>query len=94
MIIVAGWIRLRAGAREDYLAGCRPVIEAARSAPGCLDFTLSADPIDPERINVFERWESDAALEAFRGTGPDEDQTSAIRDAQVNRYRIAAVEPA
>lgn len=38
----------------------------ARAAPGCLDFAQSADPLDAGRINIFERWESAADLEAFR----------------------------
>ncbi len=28
--------------------------------PGCLDFALSADLVEPGRINIFERWESQA----------------------------------
>ena len=46
MIIVSGWLRLAAEERAAYLNGCRDVIIAARSAEGCLDFHLSADPIE------------------------------------------------
>jgi hypothetical protein len=41
---------------------------------------------------VYERWESDAHLERFRGSGPDAGQTAQIRDAQVRKYRISATE--
>jgi len=34
------------------------------------DFVVSADPLEPDRVNVYEQWESDAELEAFRGEGP------------------------
>jgi hypothetical protein len=44
--------------------------------------------------NVYERWESDAQLEQFRGAGPDPGQTGQLRDAQVRRYRISATEDA
>jgi quinol monooxygenase YgiN len=94
MIIVAGWLAVDPGARAAYLEGCREVVEQARVAPGCLDFVLTADPLEAERINVFERWESDEDLEAFRGNGPDAGQAGQIRDASVARYRISAVEPA
>lgn len=92
MIIVSGWLRVDAQAREEYLEGCVPVVEGARRAPGCLDFALSPDLLDPERINVYERWETDEALEAFRGAGPDDGQAQRIREAEVRRYRVSSVE--
>ena len=94
MIIVAGWLAVDPDAREAYLEGCRGVLEQARQAPGCLDFVLSADLLEAGRINVFERWETDEDLEAFRGSGPGGEQGAQIRDASVARYRIAGVEPA
>jgi quinol monooxygenase YgiN len=42
------------------------IVERARKAAGCLDVAIAADPIDPGRVNIFERWESQAALETFR----------------------------
>lgn len=94
MIIVAGWLEVDPGARKAYLDTCREVLEQARAAPGCLDFVLSADPLAAGRINVFERWESDEELAAFRGGGPQAKQTAQILDASVARYRISGVEPA
>ncbi|PSK93626.1 antibiotic biosynthesis monooxygenase [Murinocardiopsis flavida] len=92
MLIVSGRLYVDPQARGDYLAGCRAIIEAARAAPGCLDFVLAADPLDPARINVYERWESDADLDRFRGAGPDPGQQADIRDASVAKYRISATE--
>jgi quinol monooxygenase YgiN len=90
MIIVSGWLRVDAGQRDEYLASCGSVIEAARRAEGCHDFYLAADPIEPERINVFERWESVEAVEAFRGSGPDAGQQSMVVDAHVEQHDIAS----
>jgi quinol monooxygenase YgiN len=42
------------------------IVERARGAAGCLDFAITADLIDPGRVNTFERCESKAAVEAFR----------------------------
>ncbi|BCB87184.1 putative quinol monooxygenase [Phytohabitans suffuscus] len=92
MIIVAGWIRVEPEVREAYLEGCRAVLEQARGASGCLDFALTADLLEPGRVNVFERWESDEDLAAFRGAGPDDGQAAQILDASVSKYRISAVE--
>lgn len=41
-------------------------VEQGRRAAGCLDIAISADLIDPGRINIFERWESQEAVETFR----------------------------
>ncbi len=94
MIIVAGKIHLDPEARQGYLDECRQAMELARAAPGCLGFTLTADLLEPGRINIYERWESDEQLMTFRASGPSSEQQTAILDASVNRYRISAVEEA
>jgi hypothetical protein len=33
-----------------------------------------ADLVDPGLVNIFERWESQAARETFRRSGPDTEQ--------------------
>ncbi len=83
MIIVTGHLIVRADARDAYLAGCRADVEAGRAADGCLDFALSPDLLDPRRINVVERWQSRAAVEAFRGEGVGDDQSATILSASV-----------
>jgi quinol monooxygenase YgiN len=86
VIIVAGSIVVEAAQREAYLEGCAEVMALARAAPGCLDFALSADLLEPGRINVYERWESRPDLERFRGSGPDGEQRAAILEAAVDDY--------
>jgi quinol monooxygenase YgiN len=89
-VVVAGELRVEPAARDAYLAGCLAVIRAARHAEGCLDFHLSPDPVEPDRINVFEHWASEAAVEAFRGSGPPDDQAVAITSARVLQHEVAA----
>ena len=92
MLIIAGHLLVDPEDRDAYVADCGTVVEAARRSPGCLDFALTADTLDPARINVYERWESDDQLMAFRGAGPDDDTSARIRGAEVQKYRISAVE--
>jgi quinol monooxygenase YgiN len=95
VIIVAGWLRVDAADRDGYLAAVADVARLARAAPGCLDFTQAADPLDAERINVYERWESDEDLLLFRASGcPDEPQPDVpeVLAAKVRKYRISSVE--
>lgn len=92
MLIVAGQLEVDSDDRDDYLDACKSVVEQARRAPGCLDFAITADPLDPARVNVFERWESDDALTRFRGAGPNDGLSHRIRSAEVAKYRISGVE--
>jgi len=93
MVIVAGHITVEPQQREFYLAGCVRIVEQARGTAGCLDFAITADLIDPGRINIFERWASQAAVETFRGNGPSDEQGAAMHSASVAEYDIAAVRP-
>ena len=68
---------------ESYLAGCVRIVEQARRAVGCLDVAICADLVDPGRVNIFERWESQAALETFRSSGPDTEQRRAMLTVSV-----------
>lgn len=90
VIIVSGPIWLDAAARDGYLANCQEVVVAARAAEGCLDFHLSADPLELDRINVYEEWVSIEAVTAFRGNGPSAPQAATIRDARVLQHDVAS----
>jgi quinol monooxygenase YgiN len=92
MIIIAGSLFLEPRERDRYLAAVSGVAVAARDAPGCLDFVQSADVIDPERINVYERWISVEHVQRFRRSGAPQPQLPAVRSASVEQYRVAAVE--
>jgi quinol monooxygenase YgiN len=94
MLIIAGHLTVDPTERDAYVAECREVVEAARTAPGCLDFALTADSVDPARITVYERWETEEQLLAFRGEGPSGAQQTRITSADVRRYEIASEGPA
>ena len=60
MLIIAGTSRSiqRIGTRHS--PSCVNLVTRAREAPGYLDLAITADSVDPTRINNFERWESRA----------------------------------
>ncbi|MGP4021912.1 putative quinol monooxygenase [Actinomadura sp. 3N407] len=91
MVIVAGHLMVDPEQRGAYLAGCVGVVEQARRAGGCLEFAITADLVDAGRVNIFERWESQAAVEAFRGSGPSDEQGAAILSASVAEYDVADI---
>jgi quinol monooxygenase YgiN len=89
MVIVSGHLMVAVEVRDAYLSGCTDVVAQARRAPGCRDFAISADLLDAARINVFERWDSQAAVEAFRGSGTGEEQGRMIVSASVSEYDVS-----
>jgi quinol monooxygenase YgiN len=58
-----------------------------------LDVAICADLVDPGRVSIFERWESQAALETFRSSGPDTEQRLGMLTVSVQEYDIADVRP-
>lgn len=92
MLIIAGYLIVNAEDRYRYVADSSSVVEQARKAPGCLDFALTADILDPARVNIYERWATDDELEAFRETGPDDTAADRIVEAAVRKYRISSTE--
>lgn len=90
MIIVSGWLQVEPHQREAYLDSCRPIIEAARAAPGCIGFHLAADPLEHDRINVYEQWQTASDVEEFRQDGPDTELQAAILAASVHQHEIAS----
>ncbi|MGV9972417.1 putative quinol monooxygenase [Nocardia beijingensis] len=84
MLIVAG--HLRVIDRDRYLDSCRDVVALARACEGCLDFSLGADLLEPDRVNVYERWTTRAAVERFRGTGTSGDLDTQIVRADVREF--------
>ena len=95
VIIIAGHLRVAAAERSQYLDAVADVAVQARQAAGCHDFVQSADPIDPERINIYERWDNDEVLRSFRTSGDEGAeplQAPALLGADVAQYRISGVE--
>lgn len=91
VLIIAGHVVVSSSERDGYVASCVEIVEAARASRDCLDFAITADSTDPARIRIYERWESEEHLLAFRGAGPRAAQQSAILDADVKRHVISSV---
>lgn len=87
-IIVAGKLTLKSGKRDEFIKQSLEAILQARRLEACEGFSVSADPIDENRVNVFEKWTSRAALEAFRNSGPDNDSFTLVECFNVKEYEI------
>jgi quinol monooxygenase YgiN len=93
MVILAGHVTVDPEQREPYLAGSMSVVKKARQADACLDSAITADLLDPGRVNLFERWESQEAVKTFRRRGPSTKQRAAMLSVSLAEYDIADVRP-
>ena len=64
MVIVGGTFEVNPNDRERFITSRHELMRASRAEAGCIEYTFGADPIDPGRVVLFERWESQAALDA------------------------------
>jgi quinol monooxygenase YgiN len=102
MVIVGGSFEVEPARRDEYLQGRLPDVATSRSERGCLEYVLSADPLVPGRVVLFERWEDGDCLgehlqaaRAKRATaapteGPD---AVPVLAAEITRYEISSSGP-
>ena len=92
MLIVAGHFDVDPAERDEFIASKLDAMRGTRTEGGCLEYVMSADPVDPARVVLFERWADQAAFDghmaviaaAPRGGGP------APKGFSVKIYDIAA----
>jgi quinol monooxygenase YgiN len=68
-------------------------MRTSRAQQGCLDYTFAPDPLEPKRILLFERWDSQEALDAHLAAARQAPQASARgitpRSVSVRVYDVA-----
>ena len=97
IVIIAGKIRVDPAKRDEALVSGAELMSETRTQKGCLDYVWSADPTDPARIYVFERWETQADLAAHLAGDyylrmRDHMGRAGLVEAEALKYRIDWVE--
>lgn len=97
MVIVAGTLEVDPDQREAFLAGRIDGMRASRAEPGCLEYTLSADPTDTRRVMLFERWarqeDLDNHLAAARARPASPGTAMAPKAASIFVYDVTGERP-
>lgn len=93
MWIIAGHVTVDHDQRDAYIEAHRDLVRRARQAPGCLDLAITADPVEPGRVYMYERWESWAAIEAWRERANAPDTGIEMRDVEVTAFEVARSRP-
>ncbi|MEM7217646.1 MAG: putative quinol monooxygenase [Pseudomonadota bacterium] len=97
-IIISGTIDMPPDNVMPALEAARELILGAQDEAGCLDYDWCPDPVNPGRIRVFERWDSEAALAAhFQARWYLDMRTTlaeyGITGAATAKYRVDLEEP-
>ena len=87
-VIVAGWYTVDPSKRDEVVETFKDMVLRARSTPGCLDMAITADPVDSNRINMFEFWRSEGfEFVACRVECSEEDHSPAPNGGSKARHR-------
>ena len=92
-VIVAGKVYVDPDERDEFVDAHRGIVEKAREQPGCLDLSISPDPGEPGRVNVFEHRESAAALDAWRALAEPPATSVRLRDEQMFKHQVSESGP-
>ena len=92
MVIVGGRFEVDPAERDAFLAERHELMRTSRSEDGCLEYTFAADPLEPDRVILFERWESQEALEAHLAA-ISVSTTVRPRSASIMLYDVAGERP-
>jgi quinol monooxygenase YgiN len=99
MVIVGGWFEVEPSARDAFVAGRVDGMRRSRAEQGCIEYVLAPDPVDPGRVVLFERWESQADLDRHlaaarqRQATPDDGPTIAPKSVTIRVYDVTGERP-
>ena len=97
MVIVGGWFEVDPGERDAFVAGRVDGMRRSRGEPGCIEYVIAADPVDPSRVVLFERWASqadlDAHLAAARERLPAEGPSVTPKSVSISVYDVTGERP-
>ncbi|MGI8939718.1 MAG: putative quinol monooxygenase [Iamia sp.] len=88
MIIIAGHYLVNEEQRDACVDAYRDLVSRSRTADGCIEVAITADSVDPGRINNLEVWRDADALDAWRARPIHPTSTS-----NRGRWRCSATTP-
>lgn len=89
---MGGSFELDPADRDAFIAARHDAMRSSRGEQGCLEYTFAADPTEPGRVILYERWESQEALDAHLAALRQTPQPSspAPKSASIVIYEVAS----
>jgi len=73
--------------RDRFVDAHRDLVERSRASDGCIHLAITADSVDPRRVNNVEVWTDSDALEAWRARANAPHTGIAIEDQAMAPYQ-------
>jgi quinol monooxygenase YgiN len=97
MLIVAGVFEVDPEQRDEFIRAKESVMRTSRQESGCHAYAFSADPLEPGRVLLYERWEDKASLAAhlarLRAQPAPEAAPVAAITSEIFQYEISVAGP-
>jgi quinol monooxygenase YgiN len=97
IVIVQGVFSVDPNERDRFVEASVEAMRSSRQEDGCLEYVIAADPLDPERAVLSERWESMDHLQQHlarsRNTAQGVDSRPVPRSAEITLYEVATSRP-
>jgi quinol monooxygenase YgiN len=96
MVIVQGVFEVEPNKRAPFLDSRVEAMRESRQEDGCHEYVMAADPADPARVIISERWESMDHLQrhldrlSAQSADPSREALPQPLSAQITVYEIAA----
>ena len=68
MMVIHVETNVAADQRQAFLAAIESDIPVSRTFAGCLRYVWSENALEPNQFSLYEEWETQAALEAYKNS--------------------------
>ena len=96
-MIVQGVFSVDPDERDRFVETSIEAMRSSREEDGCLEYVIAADPLDPERAVLSERWESMEHLQQHlarqRNAAPGADARPVPRNVEITLFEVATSRP-
>jgi quinol monooxygenase YgiN len=96
-VIVQGVFSIDAKERDRFVEASVEAMRSSRQEEGCLEYVIAADPLDPERAVLSERWESMDHLQQHLTQQKDSprgvDSRLVPRNTEITIFEVATSRP-
>jgi quinol monooxygenase YgiN len=96
-VIVQGVFSLDPDERDRFVEASVEAMRSSREEEGCLEYVMAADPLDPERAVLSERWESidhlNHHLAQQRNAPRDPEARPVPRSVEITLFEVATSRP-
>ena len=100
MIAIAGYLDFESETARDAVVRASAELQAATRSTerGCIAYVFAADPVEPQRVQVYELWSDEASLRAHFESDLYGSMRSVLRSEQrvdtcIRKHRIDLSQP-